>query len=150
LPNGEIDLIGGADNQIKLRGYRIELEEVEALFDSHPGISKSVARVVDIGGGEQSLVAYVVPRDRRLIQESAWRAHALRSLPAYMVPTAFMIVESFALTPNGKVDRKALPPFHLTTPADSERGSELRPNDMEQTVLLLEKGPWPAHARCGP
>ena len=89
LPNGEIDLLGRADNQVKLRGYRIELEEIEAVLDSHPSISKSVAKVVNVGDGDQSLVAYVVPRDKNRVDEADWRQHALRSLPWYMVPSSF-------------------------------------------------------------
>ena len=134
LPNGEIDLLGRADNQIKLRGYRIELEEIEALLDSHPGISKSVVRVADAGDGDQSLVAYVVPRDQSRVEEADWRAHAARSLPSYMVPASFVVMESFALTPNGKVDRKALPA--LAKPIDRE------PGNAEQTVEQVVLRCW--------
>ncbi len=131
LPNGEIDLLGRADNQIKLRGYRIELEEIEALLDSHPGISKSVATVVDAGDGDQSLVAYVVPRNQSGVEEADWRAYAARSLPPYMIPAAFVVMESFALTPNGKVDRKALPANARVL--DSEPGNAEQ--TLEQAVL---------------
>jgi amino acid adenylation domain-containing protein len=131
LPSGEIDLLGRADNQIKLRGYRIELEEIEALLDSHPGISKTVVRLVDAGDGDQSLVAYVVPRNQSLVDEAVWRAHAVRSLPSYMVPASFVVMESFALTPSGKVDRKALPAF--AKPIDSESGNAAQ--TLEQAVL---------------
>jgi thioesterase domain-containing protein len=135
LPNGEVDLLGRADNQIKLRGYRIELEEIEAVLDSHPGISKSVARVVEVGDGDQSLVAYVVPRDGNDLNEEEWRQHALRSLPWYMVPTSFMVVESFLLTPNGKVDRRALPAFVFSQPLEIEAGCEVQEDCLELTVL---------------
>lgn len=134
LPNGEIDILGRADNQVKLRGYRIELEEIEALLDSHPGIAKSVARVTDLGVGDQCLVAYVVPRDRNLVDEADWRRHALRSLPAYMVPTSFLVMESFPLTPNGKVDRKALPAFQLPQ-LEIEGSSDTTEDSTERTVL---------------
>jgi amino acid adenylation domain-containing protein len=135
LPNGEIDLLGRADNQVKLRGYRIELEEIEALLDTHPAIAKSLARVTDLGDGDQCLVAYVVPRDRNLVNEADWRQHALRSLPAYMVPTSFIVMESFPLTPNGKVDRKALPAFQLAKPLEFEPSSDTTDDSMERTVL---------------
>jgi amino acid adenylation domain-containing protein len=131
LPNGEIDLLGRVDNQIKLRGYRIELEEIEALLDSHPGISKSVVRVADAGDGDQTLVAYVVPRQQSCVAEAEWRAHAARSLPSYMVPASFVVMKSFALTPSGKVDRKALPAF--AKPVDSESGNAEQ--TLEQAVL---------------
>ena len=135
LPNGEIDLLGRADNQVKLRGYRIELEEIEAVLDSHPSISKSVAKVLNVGDEQQSLVAYVVPKDKNRVDEEDWRQHALRSLPWYMVPSSFKIVESFLLTPNGKVDRKALPEFQISKPLETESGVEVQEDRLELTVL---------------
>jgi amino acid adenylation domain-containing protein len=134
LPTGEIDLLGRADNQIKLRGYRIELEEVEAVLDSHPSISKSVAKVIGVGDGDQYLVAYVVAKDKNR-DEADWRQHALRSLPWYMVPASFMVVESFLLTPNGKVDRKAVPEFQFSGPLDVGAGSEVQEDCLELTIL---------------
>jgi len=135
LPNGEIDILGRADNQVKLRGYRIELEEIEALLDTHPGIAKSVARVTNTGAGDQCLVAYVVPRDKNHVDEADWRQHALRSVPAYMVPTSFQVMESFPLTPNGKVDRKGLPAFQFSQLLEIEQPSDATEDDMERTVL---------------
>jgi amino acid adenylation domain-containing protein len=134
LPNGEIDLLGRADNQIKLRGYRIELEEVEAVLDAHRGIAKSVARAMNVGD-DKRLIAYVIPRDANLVDEAGWRQHALASLPWYMVPTSFVVTESFVLTPNGKVDRKALPEFEFPPPdtAQQEGGASLK--ELEETVL---------------
>ena len=135
LPTGEIDLLGRADNQVKLRGFRIEPEEIEAVLDSHPSIRKSVAKVVNVGDGHQSLVAYVVPKDKNRVDEEDWRQHALRSLPWYMVPSSFKVVESFLLTPNGKVDRKALPEFQLSKPLEIENGVEVQEDCLELTVL---------------
>jgi amino acid adenylation domain-containing protein len=135
LPNGEIDLLGRADNQVKLRGYRIELEEIEAVLDSHRSISKSVAKVVNVGDGDQCLVAYVVAKDKNRVDEADWRQHALRSLPWYMVPSSFKVVESFLLTPNGKVDRKALPEFQFSKPLETERGVEVQEDCLELRVL---------------
>jgi surfactin family lipopeptide synthetase A len=132
LPNGEIDVLGRADNQIKLRGYRIELEEVEAVLDSHPSIRKAVAKVVTLEGHDPALVAYVVLNDPGNSQQEEWRQHALRSLPWYMVPTFFQEVDSFLLTPNGKVDRKVLPAF--TLPKVAPETAE-RQNGLEQVVL---------------
>jgi len=135
LPTGEIDLLGRADNQVKLRGYRIELEEVEAVLDSHASISKSIAKVVNVGDDDQCLVAYVAPRDKNGVDEADLREHALRSLPWYMVPSSFAVVESFLLTPNGKVDRKALPAFQFPKPLEMERGVEVEEDCLELTVL---------------
>ncbi len=135
LPTGEIDILGRADNQVKLRGYRIELEEIEAVLDSHPSISKSIARVVNVGDDDQCLVAYVVPRDKNRVEEADWREHALRSMPWYMVPSSFAVMESFLMTPNGKVDRKALPAFQFSKPLEMERGVEVEEECLELTVL---------------
>ena len=135
LPTGEIDILGRADNQVKLRGYRIELEEVEAVLDSHPSISKSIAKVVNVGDDDQCLVAYVVPRDKNRVEEADWREHALRSVPWYMVPSAFAVMESFLMTPNGKVDRKALPAFQFSKPLEKERGVEVEEDCLELTIL---------------
>jgi amino acid adenylation domain-containing protein len=135
LPNGEVDLLGRADNQIKLRGYRIELEELEAVLDAHPSIGKAVAKVVDAGEGHQCLVAYVVPKNEKHVDEADWRQHAMRSLPWYMVPSAFQLVESFLLTPNGKVDRKALPVFRFSKPLEVESGINDEEDCLELTVL---------------
>ena len=137
LPNGEIDLLGRSDNQIKLRGYRIELEEIEASLDSHPGISKSVARVITTADGDQCLVAYVMPRDMNLVDEAGWKQHALRSLPSYMVPAAFVVMESFLLTPSGKLDRKALPAFQPSAPLGSEEGDETAEHTVEGWYFIV-------------
>jgi amino acid adenylation domain-containing protein len=134
LPNGEIDLLGRADNQVKLRGYRIELEEVEAVLDGHPGIVKSVARVMNVGD-DQKLVAYVIPRSSILFQEAELREHALRRLPWYMVPTAFMVKESFVLSPAGKVDRKALPAFASTQSPEKEKEPDVAVNSLQAAIL---------------
>jgi amino acid adenylation domain-containing protein len=135
LPTGEIDLLGRADNQVKLRGYRIELEEIEAVLDSHPSVSKSIAKVVNVGNDDQCLVAYVVPKDQNVVEEADWREHASRHVPWYMVPSSFAVVESFLLTPNGKVDRKALPAFEFSKPLEKERGVEAGEECLELTVL---------------
>jgi amino acid adenylation domain-containing protein len=135
LPNGEIDLLGRADNQVKLRGYRIELEEIEAFLDSHPSIRKSVAKVVNVGDGDERLVAYVVPVDKDRMDEADWREHVARSLPWYMVPSAFAVVDSFQLTPNGKVDRKALPSFQFLKKLEVQSETEGQEDCLELTVL---------------
>ena len=140
LPTGEIDILGRADNQVKLRGYRIELEEIEAVLDSHPSISKSIAKVVNVGDDDHCLVAYVVPRDKNRVEEADWREHALRSMPWYMVPSSFAVMESFLMTPNGKVDRKALPAFQFSKPLEMERGagSRGRVPGADSTSLLAD------------
>ncbi len=131
LPDSEIEVLGRVDNQVKLRGYRIELEEIEALFDRHPCVRKSVARVTSAGEGDERLVAYIISRDSGELDHGALRAYAMESLPVYMVPTQFIPVESFALSPSGKIDRKALPPVPETQQPVSEEPYE----SLETTVL---------------
>ncbi|HEX8351419.1 MAG TPA: amino acid adenylation domain-containing protein, partial [Pyrinomonadaceae bacterium] len=120
LPDGELEFIGRVDHQVKVRGYRIELGEVESALSALPGI-RSVCAVAR----EQRLVAYVVAESADAdagtgsspssvvalpaTQVSAWRERMKRSLPDYMVPSVFVGLGSLPMTPNGKVDRKALP-----------------------------------------
>ncbi|HEY1950967.1 MAG TPA: amino acid adenylation domain-containing protein [Bryobacteraceae bacterium] len=135
LADGQIELLGRADNQIKLRGYRIELEEIESVLDSHPGVRKSVVKMVDLGEGDQRLIAYVIPQNAVLFEEAQLREYALRSLPPYAVPASFIAVESLALTPSGKVDRKALPAFVDVKLLHTAVPSEMPADELEATVL---------------
>lgn len=110
LPDGNIEFFGRIDHQVKIRGFRIELEEIEALLSQHPAIGENVVVVREDTPGDKRLVAYIVPK----ISDSSLEISQLRQflkerLPEYMVPSAFMLMESLPLTPSGKVDRKALP-----------------------------------------
>jgi acyl carrier protein len=111
--DGLIEFVGRSGDQIKIRGYRIELAEVESVLARYQGLAHAVvvARVVE--DGEKQLIAYLVPEagqvDAVQIDVGALRAHAKELLPEYMVPSAFVTLDSLPLTPNGKVDRKALP-----------------------------------------
>jgi amino acid adenylation domain-containing protein len=116
LPNGEIECLGRIDNQVKIRGYRIELGEIESVLNGHPSVRQSVIAVCGDDVSEKRLVAYVVaePGSTPLVEEL--RTFAKLKLPEYMVPTQFEFLEAFPLTPNGKVNRKALPsPSNLDT-----------------------------------
>jgi acyl carrier protein len=109
LPNGEIEFLGRIDHQIKIRGFRVELGEVESVLGQHPSVRETVVTAFEEGTREKELVAYVISK-----QEPAATAHELRrflkeKLPGYMVPSAFVFLDSLPLTPNGKVDRGALP-----------------------------------------
>jgi amino acid adenylation domain-containing protein len=108
-PDGTIAFLGRIDHQVKIRGYRIELGEIESVLATHPGVHHCVVVAREDSPGDKRLVAYMVPsRDQRPV------GHILREflqgkLPDYMVPAAFVLLDSMPLTPNGKVDRKALP-----------------------------------------
>ncbi|WP_330333165.1 amino acid adenylation domain-containing protein [Streptomyces sp. NBC_00536] len=105
--DGELECLGRADDQVKVRGFRIELGEVEAVLERHEGVARAVAAVRKDTQGDALLAAYLVPHGD--IDVTALRADLGRDLPAYMVPSAFVVLDELPLTANGKVDRKALP-----------------------------------------
>jgi amino acid adenylation domain-containing protein len=108
LPDGNIEFLGRADHQVKVRGFRIELGEIESMLVQHPAIEKAIALVREDGAGGKQVVSYIVARDRVLDMDGL-RRFLRRKLPGYMVPTAFVVLDAMPLTPNGKVDRQALP-----------------------------------------
>ncbi|MGB8508242.1 MAG: amino acid adenylation domain-containing protein, partial [Pyrinomonadaceae bacterium] len=114
LADGNIEFLGRADAQVKVRGYRIELGEVEAALAKHESVREAVV-VVREEETEKQLIAYVVGATSR----GELRRHLAGELPEYMIPTAFVMLEQMPLTPNGKVDRKALP-----APDASRAGSD--------------------------
>jgi amino acid adenylation domain-containing protein len=106
LPDGTVEFLGRNDFQVKIRGFRIEPVEIEAKLAEHPEVREAVVLVrKDITGGKQ-LVAYFTGGE---IGAEALRVHLLSGLPEYMIPSAYVRLESLPLTPNGKLDRKALP-----------------------------------------
>jgi amino acid adenylation domain-containing protein len=109
LPDGNIECLGRIDNQIKLRGFRIELGEIEAVLDLHSSVRETVVIARENHRGDKGLAAYVVPNQETKITTSDLRNFLKEKLPDYMIPFAFVVLDSLPLTPNGKVDRKALP-----------------------------------------
>ncbi|MHB8462365.1 MAG: amino acid adenylation domain-containing protein, partial [Vulcanimicrobiaceae bacterium] len=107
--DGELEFLGRNDSQVKIRGYRIETGEIEARLTSHPSVQKAVVVAREDVPGEKYLVAYYLGSDDEIATAEKFRAHLLRSLPDYMVPAAFIKLESLPLTANGKIDRLALP-----------------------------------------
>ncbi|MBG1243112.1 non-ribosomal peptide synthetase [Nostoc sp. NZL] len=109
LPDGRIEYIGRIDNQVKIRGFRIELGEIEVLLNQHDDVQASVVTVREDNPGDKRLVAYIVPHQHSKPTTNELRQFLKAKLPDYMVPSAFVILESMPLTSNGKVDRRALP-----------------------------------------
>lgn len=115
LPDGNIEFLGRIDNQVKIRGFRIELSEIEAVLNQHPAVRETIVIVGEDVPDDKYLIAYIVPNQEQIpMQEVQSFASLLRQflkekLPEYMMPRAYVILESLPLTPNGKVDRRALP-----------------------------------------
>ncbi|MEP0752187.1 amino acid adenylation domain-containing protein [Trichocoleus sp. Lan] len=106
--DGTIEYLGRCDRQIKLRGFRIELEEIESVLAQHPQI-RDVVVLIREDEGNSKLVAYVVPKSAAVPTVSELRSYLQQKLPEYSIPSAFVTLESLPLTPNGKVDRQGLP-----------------------------------------
>jgi non-ribosomal peptide synthetase component F/acyl carrier protein len=108
LADGAIEYLGRIDQQVKLRGFRIELGEIEARLQSHPAVRQALVLVREDRPGDRRLVAYVVPHAEAPAIDSL-REHLAEALPDYMLPAAFVSLPTLPLSPNGKLDRKALP-----------------------------------------
>lgn len=129
LPDGNIEFLGRIDHQVKIRGYRIELGEIESQLLWHHGVKE--AKVVDFkdAKGEKNLCAYLVTEDGMDISEI--REYLAERLPAHMIPAYFIIIDKMPLTPNGKIDHKALP-----DPTERTGGAIIAPRNAVEAELL--------------
>jgi natural product biosynthesis luciferase-like monooxygenase protein len=117
LPDGNVEFLGRIDHQVKIRGHRIELGEIESLLHEHPSVQEAVVIAREDIAGDQRLVAYVVPRGGQPIDAGQVRADLSVRLPDFMVPSHVVSLDAFPLTPNAKIDRKALPAPEQAQPA---------------------------------
>lgn len=125
--DGVIEFLGRNDSQIKIRGFRVELGEIEAAIRSAPKVRDCAVIVEQAAPEDQRLVAYVVFTGSADALRSELCAHLARSLPAYMVPGTFVKLESMPVTANGKIDRRALPPSESSMDAHDESPMPLSP-----------------------
>ena len=135
LPDGNVDFVGRNDFQIKIRGFRVELTEIEARIRLFPNIKDATVVSADAPSGGKCAVAYVVSNEKIVVEDINSFIEA--ELPAYMVPAAIMQIESVPLNPNGKVDRKKLPtPVYSTTTekSDSQNQTNSPLNDLELEI----------------
>jgi amino acid adenylation domain-containing protein len=108
--DGSLEVAGRRDFQVKVRGYRVELGEIEAVLMSCPGVTSCVVVAQSFSSDDQRLVAYVTLQDGAALDAEATRATLRRKLPEYMIPALFVVLPALPLTPNNKIDRNALPP----------------------------------------
>ncbi|RKH18541.1 amino acid adenylation domain-containing protein, partial [Corallococcus sp. CA041A] len=108
-PDGTLEFLGRIDTQVKVRGFRIELAEVEAALRDLPAVQDAAVVVREDVHGDKRLVAYAMPGPGQVLDASALRAALRQRLPEYMVPSVFVMLDTLPLNPSGKVDRKALP-----------------------------------------
>lgn len=134
LPDGNIEFLGREDFQVKIGGYRIELGEIESVLTQHPAVDKAVVIVAGEQLNEKRLVAYAVVHQEISSNELRWFLR--QKLPEYMVPSAFMYLESLPLSANGKIDRRALPNPEILL-QEFEIAYAPPQNQLEQTIVTV-------------
>ncbi len=132
LPDGNIEYLGRIDNQVKIRGFRIELGEIETVLKQHSQVQSSVIIDQEDTSGNKRLVAYIVPQKETTPTPHELRQFLKEKLPDYMIPSAFVIMESLPLTPNGKIDRRALPETNLCGEIEL---NFVAPRNLEEEIL---------------
>jgi amino acid adenylation domain-containing protein len=134
--DGNVVFLGRLDHQVKIRGFRIELGEIEAVLEQHPNVQKAVTIARDRDSSTKYLAAYFLAKTGATVSPAELRDHLRKQLPDYMIPAVFLSVQEFPLSPNGKIDRKALP---APKPDDYLSDNEyVAPRDaMEKTLAKL-------------
>jgi len=145
LPDGQVMNLGRMDSQVKIRGYRIELGEIEAALGEHPSVRDVVVVAREDQPGQKGLIGYIVPQSGKSAASSELRAFLTRRLPDYMVPTAIVSLAAMPLTPNGKIDRKALAPSNRVAaagdadPAEPQTATEAAVASLWSDILKINR-----------
>ncbi|MBD2305375.1 LLM class flavin-dependent oxidoreductase [Chroococcidiopsis sp. FACHB-1243] len=134
--DGNVEFLGRMDFQVKVRGYRIELGEIETILSRHEAVREAVIVVREDIPGDKRLVAYLLLQSGQQPANAELREYLLAQLPEYMVPSNFVMLEAFPLTPNNKVDRKALP-VPTTVQLDRAIEQTAPQNQVEQTLMAV-------------
>lgn len=139
--DGTLEFLGRADEQVKVRGFRIELGEIEAALRALPEIADAVVAVREEAASGKQIVAYFVPRDEAVVEPAALRRMLSERIPAHMLPATFMSLEKLPRSPNGKVNRNALPaaiskPRNVRAPRSPEEAALC---EMFAEVLRVEQ-----------
>ncbi len=134
LPDGNIEFLGRIDHQVKVRGFRIELGEIEAVISKQAGVTDVIVLVREDSPGDQRIVAYVVSDQE--INVADLKAGCRADLPEYMIPSAFVVMDEFPLTPSQKIDHRALPKPELSRDELASEFVEPR-NDIEKKLAAI-------------
>ena len=136
--DGAIEFFGRADHQVKIRGLRVELGEIEAQLAGHPGVRHAVVVAREGAPGEKRLIAYCVPAGATALAPDVLHAHLKALLPHYMIPSVFVSLDALPLTANGKVDRKQLPaPPDAGQPTAAPSGDSGARDDLDRSFVAV-------------
>ncbi|BCL84582.1 non-ribosomal peptide synthetase [Ktedonobacteria bacterium brp13] len=136
LPNGAVECLGRVDQQVKIRGFRIELGEIETVLLQHPGVQTAVVIAREDRPGEKRLVAYILLQQGYYATVADVRSFLEDRLPAYMIPSAFVLLDSFPINANGKIDRLALPAPETFRP-QAEKEFVAPRNPIEEMLISI-------------
>ncbi|HWX42626.1 MAG TPA: phosphopantetheine-binding protein, partial [Blastocatellia bacterium] len=133
LADGRIEFLGRIDHQVKIRGNRVETGEIEAVMRGHAAVGEAVVMARQSRRGDTDLVAYVLANAAGQLSLDELRDLLRRKLPAYMIPSSFVVLDALPLTSNGKIDRKALHAMDIVRPVPVAR--RLRPRNQVETAI---------------
>jgi amino acid adenylation domain-containing protein len=140
--DGTLEFLGRVDEQVKVRGFRIELAEIESALREHPGVAEGVILAPVEASGSRRLVAYVVAESGAAPTVAGLRQHLAERLPDYMVPTSWRFLAALPLTPNGKIDRQALPTIAASAGSVEEEAGAARESRAATPVEEVVAGIW--------